>query len=131
MIRLPEFFRRKKAAQKALKRPRVVTETDRLADILHSAGLNAFTHPSSRSGDEGHEYRTKIADFLIKRGVRLPEEETERLSFKIYWPLGMWGMDGNWHPNPYLSMSATEQYEHNIRNGYQCYLPKHCIGREP
>jgi hypothetical protein len=77
-----EFFRRRDVAKRALLhtvKPVVVTETDRLADILHSAGVNAFTHPHSMSGAEWHEYRKDIASFLIRRGVRLPESEMKWL----------------------------------------------------
>jgi len=66
----------------ALKKPTVITEADRLADILHSAGLNGFTYPRSRSGQEWHDYRMKIANFLIMRGVRLPESEMKWLRGK-------------------------------------------------
>jgi hypothetical protein len=37
-----------------------------LADLLHNAGLNAYQHPQSSSGEEWNAYREKIATYLIR-----------------------------------------------------------------
>lgn len=46
---------------------------EKFAEYLHNAGLNAFTHPHSRSAEEWHEYREKIAKQLIEDGCIIPE----------------------------------------------------------
>jgi|GEM_PF-4656090 hypothetical protein len=33
-------------------------------------------------------------------------------------PLGSFGLNGIWSPNPHLKMTAEEQREHNIRHGF-------------
>ena len=37
---------------------------EQLAEWLHEAGLNAFTHPSGYGGDIWHSYRLNIAAYL-------------------------------------------------------------------
>jgi hypothetical protein len=40
-----------------------------LANLLHNAGLNAFTHPRSKDQQSWNEYREGIAKELIDSGV--------------------------------------------------------------
>lgn len=49
-----------------------------IARALHNSGINAFTHPSSRSQDEWNEYRLKVADCLIEEGF-IPTKGYESL----------------------------------------------------
>jgi len=39
---------------------------DRVVDVLQSSGVGASQHPSDRGADSWHQYRSKIADALIK-----------------------------------------------------------------
>ena len=47
------------------------TEPERvkLAEALHNAGLSACTHPVGYSKEEWNDYRLKLADGLIERGI--------------------------------------------------------------
>lgn len=46
-------------------------------------------------------------------------------------PLGAWSLKtGLWTPNKYMRMSADEQHDANVKNGYSCacgYLPSRCL----
>jgi hypothetical protein len=43
--------------------------------------------------------------------------EEERLKISI--PFGMWDVpSGRWYHNPNLTMTADEQYAHNVKHGY-------------
>lgn len=40
---------------------------EKLEDVLHCCGLDAYTRPSSRSGEEWTNYRLKIAAALLNK----------------------------------------------------------------
>jgi hypothetical protein len=44
----------------------VIALSERLEGILHDAGLNAFTHPSSKSADDWNKYRKQLAQAIKK-----------------------------------------------------------------
>lgn len=42
-------------------------KTDRLAEILHEAGLNAYTHPQNLSASEWNKFRRKLAKQILSK----------------------------------------------------------------
>ena len=55
-----------------------MTQRDKLANILHNAGVSALTHPTCRSADVWNEYRLRLADALIERGIHLTNKSSGR-----------------------------------------------------
>ena len=43
------------------------------------------------------------------------KDAADRAALRVFW--GLFDIDGNWHPNPYLRMSADEQRRQNIAAG--------------
>jgi Lar family restriction alleviation protein len=59
------LFEQKEEAIKAWNaRPEI--DVEKLAEALHNAGLNAFTHPQSKSGEEWSKYRLDLAAAIKK-----------------------------------------------------------------
>ena len=42
-------------------------DSKELAKILHSAGVDAFTHPPDQSADSWNSYRLRLAGRLLKK----------------------------------------------------------------
>lgn len=47
----------------------------KVADMLHCAGIDAYTAPMSYSADEWNAYRVKIAERLLRQFKGMMEEE--------------------------------------------------------
>ncbi len=43
----------------------------RIAELLHSAGLNTLTHPQDKSASAWNSYRLNLATRLVESGVRV------------------------------------------------------------
>ncbi len=46
---------------------------NKMAELLHNAGINAHTIPTDKSSYSWNKYRHRIASELISRGVKLPD----------------------------------------------------------
>jgi len=38
--------------------------------------------------------------------------------YQIKIPFGLFGLNGAWQPNPHLKMPTSEQFMHNLNNGF-------------